>query len=236
MVYQRSKQVLLGISLVLLLATMPAYAVTSFKISSYGGGHQIWFEVEDYDERNPDTDEFYPVVDTDGAFGKAINRTGVGGGMIRYTFDISAAGGNGGTWYFWARVINPNNTSDYMLIDGDPDDAEIPSGPDFPQGNEVPPFLNGDDRIFEQSQGPPWEWGTTEDHKEGHTKELQDGENTMYIFHRQGDSNIFWDVFMWTDSADYVPTDADYQSAALGTPVEPAGKLATVWSRIKLER
>jgi len=58
----------------------------------------------------------------------------------------------------------------------------------------------------------------------------------MYIFHRQGDATVFWDVFVWADRADYVPTDADYQSAQLGTPVEPVGKLANVWGQIKLAR
>jgi len=99
----------------------------------------------------------------------------------------------------------------------------------------VPPFVNADDRVFEENVGPPWGWARA-GHEEGHTKELQNGENTMYIFHRQGDATVFWDVFVWADKADYVPTDADYQSAQLGTPVEPAGKLANVWGQIKLAR
>ena len=100
MFHQSSKQILLVIFVALLLITMPAYAVKNFKISNYAGGHQIWFEAEDYDERNPDTDQFYPVVDADGAFGQAITRAGGAGGMIRWTFDISAADGRRGTWYF----------------------------------------------------------------------------------------------------------------------------------------
>ena len=39
---------------------------------------------------------------------------------LRWTFDISLAGGKGGTWYFWGRVLNPNNRSDYLLIKDDP--------------------------------------------------------------------------------------------------------------------
>ena len=230
-----SKPILFSILVVFLFATMQAYAVKKFKISNYGDAHQVWFEVEDYDERNPDTDEHYPVVDKDDASGQAINRTGVGGGMIRYTFDISQADGSGGEWYFWARIINPNNTSDYLLVEGHPDDPDIPSGPPFPAGDGSAPFVNDDDRIFEENQGPPWAWGRP-GHGEGHTKELQDGVNAMYIFHRQGDANIFWDTFMWTDSADYAPTDEDYQNAQPGAPVEPAGKLATVWGKIKLAR
>jgi len=97
---------------------VPAHAVPKYKISSYGGGHQIWFEAEDFDERNPATEQFYPVVDQAGAFGKAVSRAGGAGGMIRWTFDISLAGGKGGTWYFWGRILSTNNQSDFMLVEG----------------------------------------------------------------------------------------------------------------------
>jgi hypothetical protein len=40
----------------------------------------------------------------------------------------------------------------------------------------------------------------------------------MYIFHRQGNDTVLWDVFVWTDSDTYVPTDADYQNAATVLP------------------
>jgi hypothetical protein len=47
----------------------------------------------------------------------------------------------------------------------------------------------------------------------------------MHIFHRQGNDTVFWDVFMWTDDASYVPTDADYEGAipggGIGTPTRP---------------
>ncbi|MHC4681505.1 MAG: discoidin domain-containing protein [Planctomycetota bacterium] len=218
MLHQSSKQVSVGLFTAVLFLTVPAYAVKSFKVSNYGGAHQIWFEAEHFDERNPPTDQYYPVVDEAGAFGQAINRAGGAGGMIRWTFDISKAGGTGGTWYFWARQINPSNNSDYMLVEGDPGDAEIPTGPPFPGDNETPPFVNSDDRIFEENVGSPgsWAWGLS-NHEEGHTKELQNGENTMYIYDRGGNSNVFWDVFMWTDDPDYVPTDTDYDNATVPT-------------------
>ncbi|MHC4487284.1 MAG: discoidin domain-containing protein, partial [Planctomycetota bacterium] len=214
MFHQSSKQILLGIFAALLLITMPVYAVENFKISNYGGANQIWFEAEDFDELDPS--DFCQVVDEAGAFGKAVTRGG-GSGMVRYTFDISAAGGKGGTWYFWGRVTNPDNRSDYMLVEGHPGDAEIPTGPPYPGGSSAPEFNDDDDRIFEDTLGPPWGWGTA-DHEEGHTKELQNGENTMYIFDRQGNNTVFWDVFVWTDSPDYVPTDEDYQNAAIFIP------------------
>jgi len=184
---------LLGIFIALFFITTPVYAVTNYKISNYGGGHQIWFEVEDYDERNPDTEDYYAVVDVADAFGQAITRAGGAGGMISWTFDIGAAGGTGGTWHFWARVLNPENRSDYMLVEGDPGDAEIPTGPPFPGDDGTAPFDNADDRIFEETTDP-WGWWGSE---EGSTKELQSGQNTMYIFHRQGNDTGFWDVFVW---------------------------------------
>jgi hypothetical protein len=210
-----SKQILVGIFAALLLLTMPAHAVKNFKVSNYGGANQIWFEAEDFDERDPATDQYYTVVDEAGAFGQAINRDN-GPGMIRWTFDISKAGGTGGTWYFWGRVINPGNQSDFLLVEGDPDDAEIPTGPPWPGGDGTPPFVTSDDRVFEENTGPPWAWGLS-NHEEGHTKELQNGENTMYIFDRSGNNTVFWDVFMWTDDPDYVPTDADYENATVPT-------------------
>ena len=51
-----SKQMLLGIFIALFFITTPVYSVTNYKISNYGGGHQIWFEVEDYDDEQDDED------------------------------------------------------------------------------------------------------------------------------------------------------------------------------------
>ncbi len=209
-----SKQIVLGIVVGLFLITTPVHAVTNYKISNYRGGHQIWFEAEDFDERNPDTDEYYPVVDAADAFGQAITRTGGAGGMIRWTFDISTADGKSGTWYFWARVLNPDNLSDYMLVEGDPGDPEIPAEAPFPGGDGTAPFVNDDDRILEETIDPWGWWGNDQ----GSTKELQNGENSMYIFHRQGDDTAFWDVFVWTDDPSYRPTDADYENALIFLP------------------
>ncbi len=214
---------LLGVFVVLAL-TMPAYAVKNCKISNYGNGHQIWFEAEDFAERNPNTPDYSPVVDAEGAFGKAVGRTGSSGGMMRWTFDISAASGKGGTWYFWGRVLNPNNRSDFLLIEGDPQGPPIPSGPPFPAGDGTTPFVTARDRIFEATV-TAWGWGRS-NHAEGHTKQLQNGENNMYIFRREGpNSTVFWDVFMWTDDPAYTPTDDDYRNALVpvaGTASNPA--------------
>lgn len=214
MSHKSAKHITLGVLFASLMLASPVHAVENFKISSYGGGHQIWFEAEEFDERNPEGDQYYPVVDQAGAFGQAVGRAGGAGGMIRWTFDISEAGGTSGTWYFWARVINPSNNSDFMLVEEHPGD-DIPSGPPFPGTTEATEF-NNSQRVFEENMGPPWVWGRA-GHEEAHTKELKDGENSMYIFHRQG-SNVFWDVFMWTDKDSYVPTDDDYQNATVVLP------------------
>ncbi|MCL5736031.1 MAG: discoidin domain-containing protein, partial [Actinobacteria bacterium] len=202
---QRSfQQIPLGVFLALLL-TVPVYAGKNYKISNYGSGHQIWFEAEAYDEREPDTDAGFALSDEPGAFGRSItNRSGSDGAyLLRYDFDIRAAGGRGGTWYFWGRVINPDNRSSFMLVDGHPGDpTPVTTLP-------VTGLVNGQ-RIFEQSLGNTWTWART-NHGEAHTKTLRDGLNTMYILSRE-DRGIM-DVFMWTDDPDYRPTDDDYRNA-----------------------
>ncbi len=216
MLHRVSRQIPLSVFLALLL-TVPVYAGKNYKISNYGKGHQIWFEAEDYDERNPDTNQYFKVVDHAGAFGKAVTRAGDAGGMIRWDFDIGAAGGKGGTWYFWGRIISPDNQSDYMLVEGDPGDATIPNGPPFPGGSGTAPFTDGDDRIFEETVAPSWGW-VLADHSEGHTKVLKNGKNTMRVYDRQGDNTVFWDVMMWTDDPVYRPTDDDYRNAMVLLP------------------
>ncbi len=216
-----SKRISVGLFIALLLITVPAYAVKNYKTSNFGGGHQIWFEAEDFDERNPESDQYYPVVDQAGAFGRAVSRAGGAGGMIRWTFNISKADGTAGTWYFWGRVIDPGNQSDFMLVEGNPGDPTLPAGPPYPGTSSAPGFTNSM-RVFEEDVAT-WGW-VRSGHEEGHTKQLRNGENTMYIVHRQGDNTVFWDVFVWTDSASYVPTDADYQNAAAGGPETAATK------------
>ncbi|MHC4521151.1 MAG: discoidin domain-containing protein, partial [Planctomycetota bacterium] len=208
MVHQPSRPYFLGIFVSLLFVAVPGYAVDNVKVSNYGGGHQIWFEVEDFDERDPADDSSFALSDEPGAFGRTISSVNGsdGNGMIRYDFDISKAGGSGGTWYFWGRVINPNNNSDFMLVDGHPGDQ-------VPFTQPVTGLVNSQ-RIFEQSGlGNDWVWAPTEGSagEESHTKTLRDGENTMYVISREAGAT--WDVFMWTDDPDYVPTNEDYENA-----------------------
>jgi hypothetical protein len=179
---------------------------------------QIWFEAEAFTERS-DGGAFFPVVCKSGAFGRAVTRAG-GGGRIRYDFDIDAAGGLGGTWYFWGRLVNPANQSDYLVVEDDPDDLDLIEDPPFPGGDGT--YSNDDDRVFEENTGPPWGWARAS-HAEGHTKELRDGLNSMFLFRRSGNATVFWDVFLWTDDPGYVPSDDDYVSATpINIPEPPA--------------
>ncbi|MCH8219426.1 MAG: hypothetical protein IH892_21950, partial [Planctomycetes bacterium] len=213
---QSFKPAFLVVFVSLLMTTASVMAVETYKTSNFGGAHQIWFEAEAFDERSPDVDTFYSVIDMDGAFGQAIGRAGGDGGMIRWTFDISRAGGSGGPWRFWGRVINPDNRSDFMMVEGNPNDPPLPPGPPYSRsGAEAVGFGTGY-RVFEQTVGSPGNWAWSGDNgNEAHTKELQDGENTMYILDRQGNATVFWDVFMWTDDPAYVPTDEDYINAVV---------------------
>jgi len=208
-------QKIMYLAVVLLIAT-PVLAVETFKVSNYGGAHQLWFEAEDFDERDPDDDSSFALSDEPGAFGRSITNGGGtrGAAMMRYDFDISKAGGTGGTWYFWGRIINPDNRSSFMLVEGDPGDPVL----------ALPMSLGNEKRIFEQSNlGNDWVWAPTPGSagEESHTKTLKNGLNTMYILNRE--SRGIMDVFMWTDDPDYVPTNEDYENAAAPTAGTASG-------------
>jgi hypothetical protein len=219
----------------------PAHAVKSFKVSANGGAHQLWFEAEDFDSR--DSANVYKIRKAEagldlaaGAFGDALtNAVGAAlagtaqetGSWVRYDFDISKAGGKAGTWYFWGRIISPNNQSDWLWIKGE-------------QGNTVPTKRfdapdNAKHRILEETT-TDWTWVGGVAKGEGHVRALLDGANTMVIFWRQSDNSDQWDTFVWTDSDAYKPTDADYASATSATSttaVDPQGKTATFWGTLK---
>lgn len=215
----------------LILLVMSTYAVEVFKVSDYDGGHQIWFEAEAFDERSPN--ENYKLGDAENAlkpekdaFGDIVTNTG-GDGWLLYRFDISRADGEGGTWRFCGRVINPNNHSDWLWVLGD-DGDEIP---------EVKPALVRPTHIIFENNSPVWTWRTDGDFGQdgGTVNELQDGENVMMIWTRQSDLEVQYDVFMWADDLNYTPTDDDYINAAEKTSlsVEIEGRLAATWGRLK---
>ena len=214
------------ILILLLLGSLTAPTVAAnFTVSNFGDGSQIWFQAEDYDQRIPDNDDFFAVVEAPvgeealvhpipalSQEALTINRLGGPGGRISYDFNINQLG-EAGTWYFWGRVINPNNLSDFILVEGHPGDV-IPTTEPF-QGD-----FNNDQRLFERNTGPPFGWSGG---GEGHIKQLQDGANTMHIVHRQGGPEVYWDVMMWTDDPDYVPTDGDFLDSEVPTVVATPG-------------
>ncbi len=228
----------IGLCLSVLLLVNITYAVDVFKISDFGGGHQIWFEVEAFDARDDNSENAagvgFKLVDAetnieliDGAFGDAVvNVSGNDNIWLLYNFDISEAEGKAGTWTLWSREINPSNQSEFLWVMGD-DGDEIP--------DVKPTFVIEDDRIFDADTGPPWTW--TRGNREGEVKQLQDGENTMMIWYRQGNTTALRDVFVWADNPSYIPTDDDYMNAdEIGTKpesVDPGGKLTATWGFIK---
>ena len=228
------KYAFLGVSFLsaLLFLTMSAHAVEEFKVSNHDGGHQIWFEAEDFDERSPNENYKLGIAEkalkpTNGAFGDIVTNTG-GDGWIIYRFDISIAGGKAGDWRFVGRLINPNNHSDWLWVLGD-DGNKIP---------EVKPaFVRPDDIIFENNT-PVWTWVKDGDFglDGGTVNELQDGENVMMIWFRGSSLEVQYDVFMWADDPEYTPTDDDYiKATSKGLPVMPQERLAISWGRLKTQ-
>ena len=230
--------VLILVLTILIFIPGTVLAVKEQKNSNYGAGHQVWFEAEAFDSRDSDTG--YKLAKAEAGiaipantFGDAI--TDVAGSenvWLRYDFDISKAGGKGGTWYFWSRIISPNNQSDFIWVLGD-NGNEIPAAK--PAGidatDDAGAIVN---RVLEETVGPDYGWVKT-DHSEGHTKKLQDGKNTMLLFWRQSDNTDLFDVFMWTDNTNYVPTDDDYKNAKAGplTAVQSLNKLSVTWGEMK---
>jgi len=213
------------------VAALTAHGVQNFKVSQWDGGHQIWFEAEDFDERDPG--ESYMVGDAvgvrdpaDGAFGDIVTNAG-GKGWLLYRFDISKAGGKAGDWRFIGRIINPSNASDWLWVLGD-DGDEIPAA--------EPAFVRPDDIIFENNS-PDWTWRTDGDFGAdgGTVNKLQDGENVMMIWTRGSNLTDQYDVFMWADDLAYTPTDDDYINAdeKSALDVQAEAKLATTWADMK---
>lgn len=234
------KSIIIGI-LVLALAVFifipgTALAVKEQKNSNVGGSHQVWFEAENFDSRDSATGyqlakaEAKLVIPAN-TFGDAI--TDVAGSdaiWLRYDFDISKAGGKAGTWYFWGRVISPNNQSDFLWVTGQ-NGTTVPTvkPANIAEADAAGAFIN---RVLEETVTPDYLWIKT-DHTEGHTKTLLAGKNTMVLFWRQSDNTVLFDVFMWADDPKYVPTDDDYKKASSLTAVKPLDKLSTTWGEMK---
>jgi len=130
----------------------------------------------------------------------------------------------------WARLVNPGNQSDFMLVEGHPGD-KIPKKAPADRGG-----FDNKQRVFEFNVGGApdiFGWGPAS-HKEGHTKILRNGKNVTVFFRRQAGTGNKMDVIMWTDDDEYQPTDQDYEKAKpKGLSVDKADKLSTFWGIIK---
>ena len=121
-------------------------------------------------------------------------------------------------------------------IDGTPELREFPPASvlrwELAAGEKALAFEDGDDRVFDQRvSGYGWSGG---DQQAGHTKELQDGENSMFLFRRSGSRPLLLDTIVWTDSPSYTPSDEDYLGARStgasvdGQPGPAAGRRSKV--------
>jgi hypothetical protein len=214
-----------------LTGILPTFAIKGdVKVSKNGKGEQLWFEAEHFDERSPNENYKLGKAEkalkpTDGVFGDIVTNTG-GDGWIRYNFDISLAGGKAGDWRFIARIINPNNHSDWLWVLGD-DGDKIP---------EVKPAFVRPDHIIFENNNPVWTWVRDGDFglDGGTINKLKNGENVMIIWYRGSDLEDQYDVFVWSSDLDYEPTDDDYKNAKVKKlAVQPEDKLATTWAQIK---
>lgn len=210
-----------------------------YKVSSFGGGRQLWYQAEDIDVADGafalgDPGGWKIIEHAGASNGKVITRApingtnfGIGarGGRLIRRFDISLAGLEEGQHFFWARTINQFNTSEFGLIAEDPDDADLPTEPDE-MGFFAPNFPSGDDRIYEEDGLYSFSWQKLdlivrpERGDEGHEKRLGDGVNEHHIFARQGGSTLEVDVHVWTDDPLYLPTDEDLANATTLRPFQ----------------
>jgi hypothetical protein len=223
---------------ILTSAAISADAVKEFRVSEYRGGHQIWFEAEAFDDRDEgsakDKNRGYQLASTTKV---NIPKDASGDGIVvvrgddtiwlLYKFDISKAGGKKGTWYLWAKMLNPTNRSDWLWVLGD-DGKEIPKA--------KPAFEVADDRVFEADPAT-LSWASRK--TEGDVKELQNGENVMMVWWRETDMTRFLDILVWVDDIAYTPNDDDYKNAkklVAGAAAEAQGKLPLTWGRLKTAR
>lgn len=223
---------------------------TDIKISKIGGGYQIWWEAEDFNERDPE--EGYKLVTeasesdnriklTEGFYGTdatmfpgASNKDNLKDWWGLYRFNLPQDA-KPGTWYCWCRIsfvgVHGDLESHHLWVLNDPGDGNtIPKT--RPQGQ----IDDADDRLFADVPGfdmaPPWTWHGRNLVMEGLDKELQAGSNVVMIWEREsGFDSVYIDVMMFANDKAYMPKDQDYELSSLA--VEPAGKLPLKWGQIK---
>jgi hypothetical protein len=212
------------------IVVAPFTGFPEFRQGSEGGTNQIYYDFSKWFDRSPDDNTYWTTVtgSNSAVGGDYTFRTQGGGGRLTFLFDVSVVGGGAGTWHLWTRMINPQNSSDFGSIEGDPDDIldlnVTPAGPPWPgRGSQHPlgahTFTN-DDRVFEFNAGPTYVWslrsitvGDGSGGTEGHIKELRDGLNQHFFHNRQGAPVQKVDVMCWTDDTFFTASDASLRAA-----------------------
>jgi len=228
-------------------------AGTDIKVSRNGAGYQVWWEAEDFDERDPE--EGYKSVKEAGELDNRIlitegfygtDATMFPGDSVKenlndwwglYSFDLSGDAKQG-VWYFWARVsfvgAHGDLESHQLWVLNDPDDGKT-----IPKTRPAGEIEDADDRLFADvagfDMGPEWAWHGRNSVMEGLDKELHAGNNVVMVWEREsGFDSVYMDVFMFANNKGYMPTDQDYEAAVPYAAVEPDGKLPMTWGHIKL--
>jgi hypothetical protein len=226
---------------------------TDIKVSRIGAGYQIWWEAEDFDERDPE--EGYKsgkeaegfdnrIKITEGFYGTDVTmfpgdsaRADLKDWWGLYSFDMP---GNAepGTWYFWARIsfvgAHGDLESHQLWVLNDPGDGKT-----IPKARPAGEIDDADDRLFADvpgfDMGPEWAWHGRNTVMEGLDKELQAGKNVVMVWEREsGSDSVYMDVFMFANDKGYMPTDQDYEAAVPYASVNPGDKLPIAWGQIKL--
>ena|GEM_PF-657205 len=230
-------------------------ASTDIKVSKIAGGYQIWWEAEDFDERDPE--EGYKLGEeaealnnlikiTEGFYGTDVtmfpgdsDRQDLKDWWGLYSFHLPSDT-SPGTWYFWCRVsfVGPSGDleSHHLWVLNDPGDGNTISKT-RPAGE----IDDGDDRLFADvaafPMGPEWAWHGRNSVMEGLDKELQPGNNVLMVWEREsGFDSVYMDVFMCANDKGYMPKDQDYEAAVPFAAVEPGAKLPLTWGQIKQAR
>ncbi len=231
----------------------PTAIGTDTKVSRAGGGYQVWWEAEDFDDRDPE--EGYKlgaeaeqsdnrIQITEGFYGTDVtmfpgdsDRNDLKDWWGLYNITLPA-GASPGIWYCWARVsfVGPAGDleSHFLWVLNDPGDGNT-----VPQARPEGEIDDADDRLFADvvdfPLGPDWAWHGRNTVMEGLDKELRAGSNVVMVWDREsGFDSIYMDVFMFANDIAYRPSDGDYESATPSAAVEPAGKLPLTWGKMKL--
>jgi len=247
-----SLQLTLAICLVAIFS-VPVATCTEIKVSKIGSGYQIWWEAEDFDERDPEkgyklgkeAEEFDNRIKiTEGFYGTDVtmfpgdsDRNNLKDWWGLYNIALPSDA-KPGTWYFWCRVsfVGPHGDleSHYLWVLNDPGD-----GNSVPKKRPAGEIDDADDRLFADvpgfDMGPEWAWHGRNRVMEGLDKELEAGDNVVMVWEREsGFDSVYMDVMMFADDKGYMPKDEDYE-AAVPFAVEQRGKLALTWGQLKQE-